>query len=142
MTFLATSSPTAPTAEFIGLVVLVLILLTRWLWDYNKNRREEAALHEPKANPPLHKEYVTRTEHERDFKILHDDITQGAASRKRMHGEIDKIAQEQAALRKVNESQTTELGHLRTEIRTVNSRLDEIPKRTIELLATTKKLHE
>ena len=51
------------TIEQLGISVVALILLTRWLWDYNRTRREEAAEHEPRANPALHTIYVTKAEH-------------------------------------------------------------------------------
>ena len=51
------------TTEQLGISVVAFILITRWLWDYNRSRREDAAEHEPRATPPLHTVYVTKAEH-------------------------------------------------------------------------------
>lgn len=51
------------TPTTIGLVVIALIYLSRWLWDYNRSRREDAGQHEPRAHPPLHVTFASREEH-------------------------------------------------------------------------------
>jgi hypothetical protein len=51
------------TPTLIGLIVIALIYLSRWLWDYNRARREDAEQHEPRANPPLHTTYASKQEH-------------------------------------------------------------------------------
>ncbi len=95
--FLAqTPAPSAPSAEFVGFSVLVLIMLTRWLWDYNRNRREEAKDHEPRATPPLHTIYVTKLEHaelkERVEKISDEMVTK--AEHSELKDRVEKISDE------------------------------------------------
>lgn len=59
---LAQADASTPTFEQIGMVIVVLMLLARWMWDRDQAKRAERDEHEPRSNPPLHQAYVTRRE--------------------------------------------------------------------------------
>jgi septal ring factor EnvC (AmiA/AmiB activator) len=94
-----------------------------------------------RAEPPLHKEYVSKADHDRDFKLLHDDLTKGASSRKEMHEKMEEQSGAIAELRSETQSQTRDLEQVKKQISAVSNRIDEIPMRTIRLLNETKDLH-
>ena len=50
------------TASLILIVAMVAWVLLQVYWRVSDRQREEAQAHEPRANPPLHKEYVSREE--------------------------------------------------------------------------------
>lgn len=50
------------SVENFGMVALAVMFGCKWLWDYNRQRRDADAQHEPKATPPLHRQFVTREE--------------------------------------------------------------------------------
>lgn len=112
----------------IGLTVVALIYLSRWLWDYSRFRREEAEQHEPKANPPLHATYATKTEHvelKERVQAVEEKVDENY---KQLDG---KRSASIAALHEKLEAQTREL----------NDRIDAVPERTIKLLRETQQLH-
>jgi hypothetical protein len=117
-----------PSFVQIGVAVLILTFLSRWLWDYNRARREEAEQHEPKANPPLHATYATKTEHvelkervqaveekvDENFRVLDSKRSDDVAA---LHDKLEQIT------------------------RDLNHRVDAVPERTIKLLRETQQLH-
>lgn len=48
--------------ESLGMIVLAIAFLARLAWDYSRERRQQADSAEPRANPPLHRQYVSREE--------------------------------------------------------------------------------
>ena len=50
------------SVENFGMVALAVMFGSKWLWDYSRSRREAEGQHEPKATPPLHRQFVTREE--------------------------------------------------------------------------------
>lgn len=59
---LAQLSSGGVSAENLGIFILAAAFLSKWAWDYKRASREDTAAAEPKANPPLHKQFVTREE--------------------------------------------------------------------------------
>lgn len=116
------------TLDQLGYVVFALILLSRWLWDYNRARREEGGQYEPKATPPLHKEYVTRTEVEKIERTLKDDLTKQAGARKEMHKEISDLQGDVKVLQATTDAQTRQLGNIDVKMDQVLMRLPRQPQ--------------
>lgn len=116
-------------AAFVGILffVFALIIAARKVFGHE---------------PPLHKEYVTKADHDRDFRLLRDDLTKGAGSRKQMHEKLEALASEQSALRQENESQSRDLQDVKREINGLHARIDSVPERTIRLLNETRQLHK
>lgn len=89
---LAQSSGIDPA--FMGALVVALIALSGWFFQYKKDRREEDAKHEPKASPALHRQFVTREEYERHAADIHDQINalrrEGEDRVRRIHERMDK----------------------------------------------------
>jgi len=84
--------------ESIGLIVFALIFLSRWLWDYNRNRREEEARSEPRSNPPLHERFVPKVDYDADQTLIDERLNKATESRKAMHGEIEELGNRVVAL--------------------------------------------
>ncbi len=118
--------------NFFALVVLSLILLTRWLWDYNRARREADQEHEPKVMPPLHLTYATKTEHGALAARLDEELGRERSARKRIHEEIAALQAHTAALRAETTAQTNTLDELRQDQRELRARIDDLPRRTAE----------
>jgi hypothetical protein len=92
------TQPLSPTT--IGVIVLALIFLSRWLWDYNRSRREEAQQFEPKANPALHHTFATKGELERlerDVAKIEEEQRDDIAA---LHKRIDAVPDRVIALLK------------------------------------------
>jgi hypothetical protein len=98
--------------QTVGVIVLTLVLLTRWLWDYNRAKREENALHEPRANPPLHKEYVTREQHAKLEQEFRTESARQSNSRKGIYAQLEDQGKQIARLETNAEVQTRQLSNL------------------------------
>lgn len=129
-----------PSAEFIGMLVLGLILLTRWLWDYNKNRREETAQHEPRANPPLHKEYVSKADHDLFRTETNTELKRHAARRAEIYDEQKRQSEKLAKLEEATGRLSEDVSTLKNEVREAQDRITAIPERTISLLLDAQKI--
>lgn len=85
--------------------------------------------------------YATKEEH-RDLRTrLDEELGRERGSRKRMHEEIAALQADTKSLRSESEAQTNQLGDLKAQLQDTNRRIDEVPRRTLELLNTTKQLH-
>lgn len=92
---------TAPVShDSIGTFVVIAVLLTKWLWDYRRNSREEDDRKEPKSNPPLHERFISRPEYASDQEVIDERLTAATESRGRMHKEIEGHSQRLASLEK------------------------------------------
>lgn len=67
--------PNGVSPEFYGMVILVLMSASKWLFDYRRQTRDEATSSEPRANPPLHRQFVSRDE----FSNLEEEVQAIAA---------------------------------------------------------------
>lgn len=137
MLLLAQSEPSV-TPTSIGILVISLIYLSRWLWDYNRERRDAAAEFEPKASPALHKEYATKVELERierDFKtslaelakLVKEEAQSQAGKRKAIYQAVEQLGRDMSATRVINESQTRQMHSFETK-------LENMPEKIIKLL--------
>jgi len=118
--------------DFFALVVLSLILLSRWLWDYNRARRESDLVHEPKAFPPLHLTYATKSEHGALAARVEDELLRERSARQKIHDDIAALQALAAALRAESTAHTGTLDELRQDQREIRARLDDLPRRTAE----------
>ena len=86
------TEPVSHTA--VGATVIILMMISKWLWDYNRSKREEAASYEPRATPALHHQFVTRHEFERhveDINTRLDKIEEAGEQRViRIYDKMDK----------------------------------------------------
>lgn len=119
---LAQSTESLPAAT-VGVVVLSLILLTRWLWDYNRAKREESAQVEPRANPPLHKEYVTKEQHAKLEQEFRTEAARQSNSRKGIYNQLEDQGKQIARLETNAEAQTRQLTNLDAKMDQVLMRL-------------------
>lgn len=99
-------------------------------------------------NPPLHKEYISREEHlataaridkERADLALKMDAELGRerGARKQIHQDIAVLQTGVEIVRLQNEEQSKRIGEMRGDQITIRDRIDELPRRTIELLRTS-----
>lgn len=133
-------APATLSAEFIGMLVVGIIFLTRWLWDYNRSRREETQQHEPRANPPLHKEYVTKADYTKESDELKAELKRHAARRAEIYDGQKVQSEKLARLEVASERQGADLAALKTEMGDLQTRVTEIPERTISLLIDAQKI--
>ena len=118
-----TAAPAAGVStEFIGMVVLSLVFLSRWLWDYNRQKREEDERKEPKSNPPLHERFVEVPDYQKDQELIDERLNSATASRKKMHGEIDELGNRVTALETSNTHFSNFLTNLDRKVDTILSR--------------------
>jgi hypothetical protein len=118
--------------NFFALVVLSLILLTRWLWDYNRARREADLQHEPKVVPALHLTYATKSEHGALAIRLDEELARERSARTKVHDDIAALQALTAALRAETTAQTNTLNELKQDQREIRARIDDLPRRTAE----------
>jgi hypothetical protein len=91
--------------ETMGMIGLALMLLTRWLWDYNRQRREEEGRVEPKSNPPLHERFASREELRQAHGRMNREREEAAARFARIEAEAAAAGQRtDAELHAIRES--------------------------------------
>lgn len=114
---------TSENASLITLVAVVLWALLQMLWRIKDRAHEEGDQYEPKASPPLHKEYAPREEITRldgrinklDEKFTAEFSNQrqsGSESRQKLYESIRTIEQNVSALQasdKIRSQQTHEI---------------------------------
>ena len=108
-------------------VVFVLAFVSRWLWDYNRAKREEAAEHEPKANPPLHQQFVERVDYDRDREETQKEFARQAVARKGVYAKIEEQGKEIAKLQTSSDTQTRQLA-------AVDRKIEDLPEKLIALI--------
>lgn len=127
MLLLAQSSPSL-SPEFFGMVVLALMLLTRWLWEYNREQRAKEALHEPKATPPLHTQFAAKADLTK-LEVRVDNLTT------EIRGGFDRLdAKRSSSIAGIHDD-------LNAGLEKVHKRIDAIPAHVISLLRETQQLH-
>lgn len=129
-----------PSAEFIGLVVLVLILVSRWLWDYSRHEREQTQLHEPRANPPLHKEYVSKADHDQFRKETVEELKRHAGRRAEIYEAQKQQGEKLVRLETMVAQQGEDLSALKEQTKELQERITSVPQRTIDLLLDAQRL--
>lgn len=94
--------------------------------------------------PPLHREYVDRVSYEADKKKLEDEQARQSRNRKERYVIEESREQARAAaiadLKARSEAQGEAIKQLSGEVGEIQTRIDAIPGRTIELLKGTKGL--
>lgn len=89
-------------ASILGVVVIVLVFLSGWFFDYRRDQREAAGQFEPRATPALHRQFVTREEFEKleqrvdDLRVellekLDDNNEEGEKRVVKLHERIDAL---------------------------------------------------
>lgn len=109
---------------FLGILafILMMVLLVRKVFGHE---------------PPLHKEYVSRAEHEALVEKIDADLGRERGARKQMHQEIANLQSGVEVVKTQNAQQSAALGELRTEQAKIRDRIDEVPQRTINLLRSS-----
>lgn len=83
------------SVENLGIFVLAAAFLSKWAWDYKRASREDSAANEPRANPPLHRQYVSREEFsafaERIDEFTHELRTEIKADNTGVHNRITEV---------------------------------------------------
>jgi len=117
-----------PTVDFntIGVAVVLLVLGSKWWWDYQREMRARENRHEPKATPPLHKQYVDLDTYKDDMTTINVRFSRAAESRKVIHGEVGKVREEIASIKTDNISQTRELQNLRASVEAMPHRIAKL----------------
>lgn len=118
--------------NFFALVVLSLVLLSRWLWDYNRSRRDDEERHEPKAVPALHLTYATKSEHSALATRMDEELGRERGARKKIHEDIAALQALTAALQVELRGHTAVLAELKQDQREIRTRIDDLPRRTAE----------
>ncbi len=122
---------TAPLShEMLGMIVIGLMLMSRWLWDYNRQRREEAAQIEPKSNPPLHERFISRPEYGADQEVLDARLNAATESRRGIHKEIELHGHRLTSLEKGEK-------HTEATLANIDRKLETLLKRTFSRPANT-----
>jgi septal ring factor EnvC (AmiA/AmiB activator) len=132
---LAASLPDPASSESIGWLlgsIAALCVIANQVAAFFDRFREK---------PAASATYATKEEH-REFQTQMDaELGRERGSRKKMHEEIGQLQGDMKSIRKETEQQSIQLGDLKTQINDTAKRIDSIPARTIEMLATTKALH-
>jgi hypothetical protein len=132
MTILAeAASPSFTAVEFYsvcGVVVFLLaaVVLVRKVFGHE---------------PPLHKEYVTKADHDKFRGETLDELKRHAARRGEIYNEQKSQGAKLAALQTASDNQAKEVAAIRQQVGEVNDRIDSVPMRTIQLLRETQQLH-
>lgn len=114
--------------ESMGMIGLAVMQLTRWLWDYNRQRREEEARVEPKSNPPLHERFISRPEYLADQEQIDERLRSATASRKKMHEEAEQLGNRVVALETTKEHTAAQLTIIDSKLTTLLTRLPAVKK--------------
>lgn len=114
----ATDFTAAQLGSAIGILLLLLTVIIAWRRVFG---------HEP----PLHKEYITRSEVEKIEKTLKDDLTKQAGARKQMHEEIAEIQGDVKVLKTQGEAQTMQINQVQQAIQ-VNTTMTSATGATLQ----------
>lgn len=122
-----------PTVDFatIGVAAVLLMLGSKWWWDYQQARQSRDDRLEPRATPPLHKQYVDLNTYKDDMGTINVRFSRAAESRKEIHGEVGKVREEIAAIKTDNTSQTRQLQQLQAAV-------ENMPERIVKLINHTR----
>lgn len=118
-----------PSLDFqsMGTVFVGLVVISQWIWAWQKNRREESDRYEQRHTPAIHERYATKTELANLEKNLGEAISQlsnritrgedlGAQSRDKIYTRLTELQSEVASLRKENELSHQAMNQLSTKI--------------------------
>lgn len=125
-----------PSIDFqnLGMVFVGLIVISQWIWAWQKNRREEARSVEPRHTPPIHEKYATREEvhgieseiKERIDKLcnrMDRDEHAAAGSRKRIYDQISELGRELSAIKTKSDITSQQLGQMGTKLDNLYAKL-------------------
>lgn len=93
-----------------------------------------------KSDPPMHKEYVSRQEHEKHRDDMAKELARHAARRAEIYEEQKKQGEKLARLEVSTERQNQDLKTIKEELSEANERIDQVPQRTIDLLLDAQKV--
>lgn len=137
----------ALTFETIGIFFVLVVVASRWVWDFLRHRRDERAQFEIRHDPPIHKEYTPIEVH------------------RRLEGRVGKIeeryelcrAECAERIRKVDEDRRTSVTEvyiatersikevreeLRADNQRIHERLDSQTATTAEMAGTLKQINQ
>lgn len=112
-----------PSTESIGLFVLILVYLSRWFFDYSRNRREEAAQLEPKANPPLHQTFATKEAHAELKREIDKLDNERRVSVAKLHDKQEAMGTRLARVEEKCDGQTRQLHQLQNSVENLPDRI-------------------
>lgn len=87
-------------------------------------------------NPPLHKEYASKT----DVEKLETELKRHAARRVEIYNEQKAQGEKLARLETATTAQSKDISDLKDAMTDVNKRIDAIPERTVGLLIDAQRL--
>jgi septal ring factor EnvC (AmiA/AmiB activator) len=90
--------------------------------------------------PPLHKEYVTKADHDKFRDETTQELKRHAARRAEIYEEQKKQGEKLARLETATAQQNSDLAAIKEQLADVNERVNAVPERTINLLLDAQKL--
>lgn len=131
MTLLAQYSPSFTPSELaaflaIASFILGLVVLVRKVFGHQ---------------PPLHREYVSRADHDKFREETLAELKRHANRRAEIYDEQKMQGEKISALQAEMKAQRADLGELKQQIHDTDKRIDAVPMRTIQLLRETQQLH-
>ncbi len=111
-------------AAFLGIILFVFALILAGRKVFGQD-------------PPLHKEYVTRNEHESLKKKMDEELGRERGARKQIHQDIAALQTGIEVVKSQNREQSERIGEIRNDQLAIRDRIDDFPKRTIELLRSS-----
>jgi len=125
-----------PSLDFqsLGTVLVGLIVISQWIWAWQKNKREESDRFEQRHTPAIHERYATKTELANLEKNLSQAISQisqrltrgeelGAQSRDKIYTRLTDLQSAVSSLRKENEISHQQVNELSRKIDRILERL-------------------
>lgn len=125
----ATTFTAGQLGAAIGILLLALSVIVAWRKVFNQD-------------PPLYKEYVTRTQHDKDQAETWAELKRHAARRAEIYEEQKRQGEKLARLEVATQQQTEDLGTIKDQIADANERINAVPERTISLLLDAQKLSD
>jgi hypothetical protein len=124
------SPPTFTPGEFYAVVGVLLLLLAIAIAIKILIKRE----------PPMHREYMARSDCEKQHNEVQTALNRDAFARKEIYRTLSAQGEQISALKNGMDTQTISLTGLKMQIDHTNERIDAIPSRVISLLRETKNL--
>lgn len=122
------SMPDPNSAQSIGWLIVALVAIGGAIVLFRKVFGQD---------PPLHKEYVTKSDHEKALQEIDRELKRHAARRAEIYDEQKLQAENISGLKAEMKAQTDSLADLKEEQSRIRDRIDDVPQRTINILRTS-----
>lgn len=91
-------------------------------------------------DPPLHKEYVAKADHDKFRDEMTAELKRHAARRVEIYDEQKRQSVQLVRLETLSQQQGSDIAALKTQAAELQERVDAIPRRTIDLLIDAQRL--